>query len=82
MVGRCDGAAKDVFIQGGLSYPTGLAIDHPAKRLYWADPKLRAIYYVHILGPLSKRPGDLNDPPRTLVFKGNLHSVILLFICL
>ncbi|KAJ8961610.1 hypothetical protein NQ314_005912 [Rhamnusium bicolor] len=34
-----DGYKRKVLISNGVLFPTGLAIDHPTNRLYWADPK-------------------------------------------
>lgn len=32
-----DGSNKRALVQGGVEWPTGLAIDYPNQRLYWAD---------------------------------------------
>lgn len=32
-----DGSNKQALVQGGVEWPTGLAIDYPNHRLYWAD---------------------------------------------
>lgn len=34
-----DGNKRQVLVLTGLLWPTGLAADHPAMRIYWADPK-------------------------------------------
>lgn len=38
-----DGNKRSNFFEYGILWPTGLAIDQPAERLYWADPKLMKI---------------------------------------
>ncbi|CAH2009921.1 unnamed protein product [Acanthoscelides obtectus] len=38
-----DGYKRKVLINTGILWPTGLAIDHPTSRLYWADPKTMTI---------------------------------------
>lgn len=32
-----DGTNKQALAQGGVEWPTGLAIDYPTQRIYWAD---------------------------------------------
>lgn len=34
-----NGNKRRVLVSTGLLWPTGLTLDHPAGRLYWADPK-------------------------------------------
>lgn len=38
-----DGNKRRVLVGEGVMWPTGLAVDHPAQRLYWADPKILVI---------------------------------------
>ena len=40
---RMDGTWRRILIENDVLYPTGLAIDYPARRLYWADPKTGTI---------------------------------------
>lgn len=37
-----DGNGRKILVDT-VSWPTGLAVDYPARRLYWADPKALAI---------------------------------------
>lgn len=34
-----NGNKRRVLVSSGLLWPTGLVLDHPARRVYWADPK-------------------------------------------
>lgn len=34
-----DGSGKRQLVQGGVEWPTGLAIDLPNRRVYWADQR-------------------------------------------
>lgn len=34
-----DGSNRHVIVENGVNWPTGLTIDYPSGRLYWADPK-------------------------------------------
>lgn len=34
-----DGADKKQLLQGGVEWPTGLAVDVPNRRVYWADQR-------------------------------------------
>lgn len=45
-----DGTKRRVLLSVGILWPTGLTIDHPAKRLYWADPKALTIESVRFDG--------------------------------
>lgn len=77
-VSDLDGSSRVLFIAKNLLYPTGLSIDSPNKRLYWADPKMGCIETV-----------SLNGLDRTVVKTfgfGNLTSspthIELIIICL
>lgn len=45
-----DGYKRKVLISSGILFPTGLAIDYPTNRLYWADPKTMTIECVLLNG--------------------------------
>lgn len=45
-----DGNRKRPLVLSGLLWPTGLAVDHPALRVYWADPKMGTIESVNFDG--------------------------------
>lgn len=49
-VAALDGSGRRLFITKNLIYPTGLAIDLPNQRLYWADPKTASIETVSLTG--------------------------------
>lgn len=38
-----DGSGRRLLASKNLVYPTGLAVDQPNGRLYWADPKTYSI---------------------------------------
>lgn len=45
-----DGNKRKPLVVGGIVWPTGLAVDHPAERLYWSDPKTQMIESVTFNG--------------------------------
>nr|XP_022909737.1 low-density lipoprotein receptor-related protein 1 isoform X1 [Onthophagus taurus] len=45
-----DGNQRQVLLKHDILWPTGLAIDYPTKRLYWADPKTNYIGSVNFNG--------------------------------
>ena len=45
-----DGNKRRRLVSENIVWPTGLAIDHPAGRLYWADPKSMTISSVNFEG--------------------------------
>lgn len=52
VIERCDmdGLNRKLLIVDNIIWPTGLAIDYPTKRLYWADPKANLIGCVNFNG--------------------------------
>ncbi|XP_053950646.1 low-density lipoprotein receptor-related protein 4 [Anastrepha ludens] len=38
-----DGSQRQVIISNGVTWPNGLTIDYPSRKLYWADAKQHAI---------------------------------------
>lgn len=38
-----DGSQREMIISKGVTWPNGLAIDYPSRKLYWADAKQHAI---------------------------------------
>jgi Low-density lipoprotein receptor repeat class B len=38
-----DGTGRKLMVSKNLVYPTGLAVDEPNSRVYWADPKTSSI---------------------------------------
>jgi hypothetical protein len=55
----------NAYIDAGLQWPTGLAIDLPVERLYWADPKSRTIQSVSITGT-----------DRRVIYRGKLDFLV------
>lgn len=47
---QMDGYRRKVLVKDRLLWPTGLALDHPAERLYWADAKAMTIETVKFDG--------------------------------
>lgn len=47
---RMDGTGRRILVESDILYPTGLAIDYPARRLYWADPKTGTLESVNLEG--------------------------------
>lgn len=47
---QLDGSGRQVIVSKGLVWPTGIAIDRPAKRIYWADPKAMKVESVNLEG--------------------------------
>lgn len=45
-----DGSGKKVIVENGVEWPTSISIDHPAGRIYWADPKSHMIESVLLDG--------------------------------
>jgi sugar lactone lactonase YvrE len=42
-VASMDGSGRKTLVGTSLLWPTGLAVDYPGRRLYWADPKTGSI---------------------------------------
>ena len=40
---RMEGTKRSIMVQDKLKWPVGLALDAPAKRLYWCDSKLKHV---------------------------------------
>lgn len=45
-----DGANKQILVDRGIEWATGLTIDHPAQRLYWADHRKGTIETILLNG--------------------------------
>jgi len=45
-----DGTGRRALVDTMVQWPTGLAIDYPARRLYWTDPKAYTIESVNLNG--------------------------------
>ena len=62
---KMDGNTPEIFVSDRLEWPTGLALDLPANRLYWADTKQRIICAI-----------GLDGTGRSTIFTGNVKSGI------
>lgn len=47
---RMDGSERQSLVDKMVQWPTGLAIDYPARRLYWTDPKAHTVSSVNMKG--------------------------------
>jgi integrin beta 2 len=45
-----DGTGRRTLVDTMVQWPTGLAIDYPARRLYWTDPKAYTVESVDLNG--------------------------------
>lgn len=45
-----DGNERKILVDKNILWPAGLAIDYPAKRLYWTDPKALTIESITLFG--------------------------------
>ncbi|CAH1165542.1 unnamed protein product [Phyllotreta striolata] len=60
-----DGTNKRSFLSERVHWPSGLAIDHRSKRLYWSDKHLKIIQSVDLAGGdrrVETPGGDLGNP--------------------
>lgn len=49
-----DGSDRIVLIRNNLTWPNGLAIDHTAGKLYWADGGTKSIEFTNLDGSNRK----------------------------
>ena len=76
-----DGSSPKIFLSKRVEWPTGLALDLPAKRLYWADTKQRTISAINIDGSgrtvvFSRQNSSLIDQPFTIdVFEDFIYGI-------
>lgn len=45
-----NGSYRRTLVEGSMVWPAGLAIDYPARRLYWTDTKTQTIETVRLDG--------------------------------
>ena len=62
---KMDGTNPQIFVSDRLEWPTGLALDLPAKRIFWADTKQRSINSV-----------NMDGSQRAVVFPGVKNPVV------
>lgn len=67
-----DGTNKRVIVERGIEWATGLAIDYPSNRIYWADSRKGTIETVlftgksrHVITQFKNRSMQLNISNRT-----------------
>ncbi|XP_065051806.1 prolow-density lipoprotein receptor-related protein 1-like isoform X1 [Rhopilema esculentum] len=78
---KMDGSSPKIFLSQRVEWPTGLALDLPAKRLYWADTKQRTISAINIDGSgrtvvFSRQNSSLIDHPFTIdVFEDYIYGI-------
>lgn len=76
-----DGSSAKIFLSDRLEWPTGLSLDLPAKRVYWADTKQRSINSISMDGSqrtmiLSRFTSPIVDYPFSIdVFEDYLYGV-------
>lgn len=72
-----EGRNRSVLVQNKLNWPIGLALDVPARRLYWCDSKLRRVESVALDGRdrhLVREFVD-SDKPTTIALHENFLYV-------
>lgn len=72
-----EGRNRSVLVQNKLNWPIGLALDVPARRLYWCDSKLRRVESVTLDGRdrhLVREFVD-SDKPTTIALHENFLYV-------
>ncbi|CAG2122768.1 unnamed protein product, partial [Medioppia subpectinata] len=73
---RLDGTMRRTLVERSLVWPTGLAIDYAADRIYWTDPKAATIETIDINGKnrhIVKTFNSSEDKPYKIeVFEDNL----------
>ena len=78
---KMDGTKPTIFLSERLERPTGLALDLPAKRIFWADTKQRSINSINMDGsqraiiyPRVKNP-KVDYPFSIDVFEDYIYGV-------
>lgn len=56
-----DGTNKQALIEGGVEWVTGLSIDYPTQRLYWADQRKGTIETALLTGKGRHIVKQFND---------------------
>ena len=72
-----DGTNTSTLVESKLTWPLALALDVPARRLYWCDSKLRSVDSISLNGrdrQLVRTFTDL-DTPTTVALHDNLLYV-------
>ncbi|KAF7273554.1 hypothetical protein GWI33_013751, partial [Rhynchophorus ferrugineus] len=85
MTANMDGTNQREFLSENLHWPSGMAIDSKAGRLYWIDKQLRHLESITLEG--KDRRVDINDtndslklifgPDRTLYFVNTMRGIVM-----
>lgn len=72
-----EGGNRTILVQDRIKWPVGLALDVPAKRIYWCDSKTRRVESVNLDGLDRKlvRRFTSNDIPVTIALHENFVYV-------
>ncbi|XP_064366280.1 prolow-density lipoprotein receptor-related protein 1-like [Dromaius novaehollandiae] len=75
MEATMDGSRQHVLLAQGLGWPTALALDLPARRIFWLDEKLGSVGSVHLDGSGVKvlRLSWVQSPFAAAVCEGELY---------
>ncbi|PKU45899.1 hypothetical protein llap_3781 [Limosa lapponica baueri] len=75
MEATMDGSRRHVLLAQGLGWPTALALDLPARRIFWLDEKLGSIGSAHLDGTSVKvlQLGWVRSPFAAAVCEGQLY---------
>ena len=78
---KIDGNSPKIFVSDQIEWPTGLAVDLPAKRLYWADTKQRTINAINFDGTQRSLVLGRNSDPQVdypyliAIFEDSLYGI-------
>ena len=82
-----DGSKSVPFVESKILWPSGLALDYPARRLYWTDLKTRSIESIDLSGrrrkkvkqfhPKEGKPHSLEIFETTIYFSTYQHNRIM-----
>ena len=82
-----DGSKPIPFVESKILWPSGLALDYPARRLYWTDLKTRSIESIELTGrrrkkvrqfhPKEGKPHNIEIFETTIYFTTYQHNKIM-----
>lgn len=72
-----EGTNRSILVQDKLRWPVGLALDAPARRLYWCDSKLRRVESIglNVRDRRLVRHFVISDMPTTIALHENFLYV-------
>lgn len=72
-----EGTNRSILVQDKLRWPVGLALDAPARRLYWCDSKLRRVESIglNVRDRHLVRQFVISDMPTTIALHENFLYV-------